>query len=109
MFSSSRWCRGPVGSTVAAPRHDSEESTMSTFPLGGTFVSGLRQRDELGTYTSTGRAPRVDTETGTYTGVPAGRVGRFVDTQFRRPGTATSSTRTVTGSVRTATGSFRTA
>ncbi|WIB11916.1 MULTISPECIES: hypothetical protein [unclassified Curtobacterium] len=82
---------------------------MSTFPLGGTFVSGLRQRDELGTYTSTGRAPRVDTETGTYTGVPAGRVGRFVDTQFRRPGTATSSTRTVTGSVRTATGSFRTA
>lgn len=82
---------------------------MSTFPLGGTFVSGLRQRDELGTYTSTGRALRVDTETGTYTGVPAARVGRFVDTQFRRPSTATSSTRTVTGSVRTATGSFRTA
>ncbi|MBY0178220.1 hypothetical protein [Curtobacterium herbarum] len=82
---------------------------MSTFPLGGTFVSGLRQHDELGTYTSTGRAMRVDAETGTYTGVPAGHVGRFVDTEFRRPSTATSSTRTVTGSVHTATGSFRTA
>jgi hypothetical protein len=84
---------------------------MSTFPLGGTFVSGLRQRDELGTYTytSTGSARRVDAETGTYTGSTAAHVGRFVDTQFRRPGTATSSNRTVTGSVRTATGSFRTA
>lgn len=82
---------------------------MSTFPLGGTFVSGLRQHDELGTYTSTGRAMRFDAETGTYTGVPAGHIGRFVDTEFRRPSTATSSTRTVTGSVRTATGSFRTA
>lgn len=82
---------------------------MSTFPLGGTFVSGLRQRDELGTYTSTGLAVRVDAAIGTYTGVPAGHIGRFVDTEFRRPSTATSSTRTVTGSVRTATGSFRTA
>lgn len=82
---------------------------MSTFPLGGTFVSGLRQHDELGTYTSTGRAMRVDAETGTYTGVPAGHIGRFVDTEFRRPSTATLSTRTATGSVRTATGSFRTA
>lgn len=80
---------------------------MSTFPLGGTFVSGLRQRDERGTYTSTA-GDRADA-LGTYTGVSAGRVGRFVDTQFRRPGTATASTRTVTGSVRTATGSFRTA
>ena len=82
---------------------------MSTFPLGGTFVSGLRQHDELGTYTSTGRAVRVDAAIGTYTGVPAGHVGRFVDTEFRRPSTATSSTRIVTGSARTATGSFRTA
>jgi hypothetical protein len=80
---------------------------MNTFPLGGTFVSGLRQRDELGTYTSSA-AGRTDA-LGTYTGVAAGRVGRFVDTQFRRPGTATASHRTVTGSVRTATGSFRTA
>jgi hypothetical protein len=82
---------------------------MSTFPLGGTFVSGLRQRHELGTYTSTGSARRVDAETGTYTGTTAAHVGRFVDSQFRRPGTARSSNRTVTGSVRTATGSFRTA
>jgi hypothetical protein len=80
---------------------------MSTFPLGGTFVSGLRQRDEHGTYTSTS-GDRTDA-VGTYTGVRAGRVGRFVDTQFRRPSTVTASTRTVTGSVRTATGSFRTA
>lgn len=69
-------------------------------------MSGLRQRDEHGTYTST--TDGSDT-IGTYTGVRADRIGRFVDTQFRHPRTATASTRTVTGSVRTATGSFRTA
>ncbi|PZE95151.1 hypothetical protein DEI95_01915 [Curtobacterium sp. MCBD17_008] len=96
-----------VDSTDVTPRHDSEETTMNTFPLGGTFVSGLRQRDEHGTYTSSADA-RTDT-IGSYTGVAVGRLGRFVDTQSRRPSTVTASTRTVTGSVRTATGSFRTA
>ncbi|SDQ30073.1 hypothetical protein SAMN02800687_1295 [Curtobacterium sp. UNCCL20] len=75
-------------------------------PLGGTFISGLEQRDELGGYAVNATWRPV----GTYTGTGIGRaLGRFVDTQFRRPGTATSTTRTVTGSLRTATGSFRTA
>lgn len=75
-------------------------------PLGGAFVSGLEQRDERGAYA----VEAAWRPLGTYTGTGVGRtIGRFVDTQFRRPGTATSSTRTVTGSLRTATGSFRTA
>ncbi|UXN23929.1 hypothetical protein N8D74_10065 [Curtobacterium flaccumfaciens] len=80
--------------------------TNSTFPFGGSFVSGIDGRDVRGSYTG-----RSTTEpSGTYTGVPvAGRLGRFVDTQRSRPGTVTASTRTVTGSFRTATGSFRTA
>jgi len=82
--------------------------TNSTFPFGGTFVSGLAERDELGSYTGT--TARTHQTVGTYTGVPTGsRLGRFVDTQSARPGTSTSSNRTVTGSFRTATGSFRTA
>lgn len=80
--------------------------TNSTFPFGGTFVSGLGGRDEHGTYTGS----RSDHSVGTYTGVPVtGRRGRFVDTRSARPGTVTASNRTVTGSFRTATGSFRTA
>lgn len=75
-------------------------------PLGGAYVSGLEQRDELGAYV----VEAAWRPLGSYTGTGTGRtLGRFVDTQFRRPGTATSSTRTVTGSLRTATGSFRTA
>lgn len=75
-------------------------------PLGGAYVTGLEARDELGGYATTAAWRPI----GTYTGTGIGRaLGRFVDTQFRRPGTATSSTRTVTGSLRTATGSFRTA
>ncbi|MGG7306039.1 hypothetical protein ACQXVK_02495 [Curtobacterium sp. AB451] len=73
-------------------------------PLGGAYVSGLEHRDELGGYAVQAAWRPIGTFTGT------GRaLGRFVDTQFRRPGTATSSTRTATGSLRTATGSFRTA
>ena len=76
------------------------------FPFGGTFVSALRGRDELGTYTGTGAARQV----GTYTGVPVLRqLGRFVDAQRPGVGGSTASNRTVTGSLRTATGSFRTA
>jgi len=75
-------------------------------PLGGAYVSGLEQRDELGAYV----VEAAWRPLGSYTGTGTDRtLGRFVDTQFRRPGTATSSTRTVTGSLRTATGSFRTA
>lgn len=75
-------------------------------PLGGAYVSGLEQRDEIGAYAVEAAWRPV----GSYTGTGSGRaIGRFVDAQFRRPGTATSSTRTVTGSLRTATGSFRTA
>lgn len=75
-------------------------------PLGGAYVTGLENRDELGAYAVNAAWRPV----GSYTGTGIGRaLGRFVDTQFRRPGTATSSTRTVTGSLRTATGSFRTA
>lgn len=75
-------------------------------PLGGAYVSGLEQRDELGAYV----VEAAWRPLGSYTGTGTARtLGRFVDTQFRRPGTATSSTRTVTGSLRTATGSFRTA
>lgn len=75
-------------------------------PLGGAYVSGLETRDELGGYAVTAAWRPI----GSYTGSGIGRtLGRFVDSQFRRPGTATSSTRTVTGSLRTATGSFRTA
>jgi hypothetical protein len=75
-------------------------------PLGGTYVTGLEARDELGGYAVTAAWRPI----GTYTGTGIGRaLGRFVDTQFRRLGTATSSTRTATGSLRTATGSFRTA
>jgi hypothetical protein len=75
-------------------------------PLGGAYVTGLETRAELGAFT--GDATRSPNGRDTGTGI--GRaLGRFVDTQFRRPGTATSSTRTVTGSFRTATGSFRTA
>ena len=74
-------------------------------PLGGAYVSGLETRDELGAYTVEAAWRPV----GSYTGTGAGRtLGRFVDTQFRRPGTATAPQRTVTGSLRTATGSFRT-
>lgn len=80
--------------------------TNSTFPLGGTFVSGLRGRDERGSFTDTRSIDSV----GTYTGAPiTGRLGRFTDVQRSRPGTWTASTRTATGSFRTATGSFRTA
>lgn len=79
--------------------------TSTTSPFGGSFVSGIADRDEIGTFTGV----RSDTA-GTYTGVPAtGRLGRFVDAQFRRRGTVTASNRTVTGSFHTATGSFRTA
>ncbi|WIB78207.1 hypothetical protein DEJ28_03630 [Curtobacterium sp. MCPF17_002] len=75
-------------------------------PLGGAYVTGLEARDELGGYAVNAAWRPI----GTYTGTGIGRaLGRFVDTQFRRPSTATSSTRTVTGSLRTATGSFRTA
>ncbi|WP_284760188.1 hypothetical protein [Curtobacterium sp. MEB011] len=75
-------------------------------PLGGAYVTGLESRAELGAFT--GDATR--SPVGSYTGTGIGRaLGRFVDMQFRRPGTATSSSRTVTGSFRTATGSFRTA
>jgi len=75
-------------------------------PLGGAYVSGLEHRDELGAYA----VPAAWRAVGSYTGTGRGRaLGRFVDTQFRRPGSATSSLRTVTGSLRTATGSFRTA
>lgn len=75
-------------------------------PLGGAYVSGLEQRDELGAYAVEAAWRPV----GSYTGTGSGRaLGRFVDTQSRHPGTATSSTRTVTGSLRTTTGSFRTA
>jgi hypothetical protein len=96
-------------SRVPTPFHDSEETTMTTtdttFPLGGSFVSGLRERDELGTFTGVQQR-----SVGTYTGAGLGRrLGRFVDTQFRRIGTSTASIRTATGSMRTATGSFRTA
>ncbi|WP_156463595.1 hypothetical protein [Curtobacterium sp. Leaf183] len=80
--------------------------TTTTSPFGGSFVSGVADRDELGTYVGAGTPASV----GTYTGVPVtGRLGRFVDTQFRRGGTVTASNRTVTGSFRTVTGSFRTA
>ncbi|WIE65516.1 hypothetical protein DEI99_002990 [Curtobacterium sp. MCLR17_036] len=80
--------------------------TNSTFPFGGSFVSGIGGRDDRGTYTGSRTAEPI----GTYTGAPVtGRLGRFVDTQRMRPGTSTASTRTVTGSFRTATGSFRTA
>ncbi|GAA3340467.1 hypothetical protein GCM10017714_20320 [Curtobacterium pusillum] len=69
-------------------------------------MTGLASRDELGAYAVNAAWRPV----GSYTGTGVGRLlGRFVDTQFRRPTTATSSTRTVTGSLRTATGSFRTA
>lgn len=82
--------------------------TNTTSPFGGSFVSGIAGRDELGAYTGT--ATVADRTVGTYTGVPvAGRLGRFVDAQFRRGATVTASNRTVTGSIRTATGSFRTA
>ncbi|MCS6530865.1 hypothetical protein [Curtobacterium flaccumfaciens] len=75
-------------------------------PLGGAYVTGLETRAELGAFTGDATRSPIDS----YTGTGIGRaLGRFVDTQFRRPGTATSSTRTVTGSFRTATGSFRTA
>ncbi|MDP4332630.1 hypothetical protein Q7F20_04555 [Curtobacterium sp. A7_M15] len=75
-------------------------------PLGGAYVTGLENRDELGAYAVNAAWRPV----GSYTGTGIGRaLGRFVDTQFRRPGTASSSTRTATGSLRTATGSFRTA
>ncbi|WP_416393680.1 MULTISPECIES: hypothetical protein [unclassified Curtobacterium] len=75
-------------------------------PLGGAYVSGLEHRDGLGGYAVQAAWRPI----GTFTGTGTGRaLGRFVDTQFRRPGTATSSTRTATGSLRTATGSFRTA
>ncbi|MFJ3035160.1 hypothetical protein SAMN05660766_2440 [Curtobacterium sp. 314Chir4.1] len=75
-------------------------------PLGGAYVTGLEARDEIGAYAVDAAWRPV----GSYTGTGIGRaLGRFVDTQFRRPGTATSSTRTATGSLRTATGSFRTA
>jgi hypothetical protein len=77
----------------------------TTTPFGGAFVSGVRDRDELGTYTGTGTGRPV----GSYTGAAVTRLGRFVDTQFRTVGGSTASTRTVTGSLRTATGSFRTA
>ena len=80
--------------------------TNSTFPFGGTFVSGLGGRDERGTFTGS----RATDSVGTYTGAPiTGRLGRFTDTQRSRPGSWTASTRTATGSFRTATGSFRTA
>ncbi|MGU3410472.1 hypothetical protein ACLBWP_10210 [Microbacterium sp. M1A1_1b] len=80
--------------------------TTTTTPFGGSFVSATTARDELGTYSSTAAPASV----GTYTGVPmTGRLGRFVDAQFRRGGSVTASNRTVTGSFRTATGSFRTA
>lgn len=75
-------------------------------PLGGAYVTDLETRAELGAFT--GDATRSPISS--YTGTGIGRaLGHFVDTQFRRPGTATSSTRTVTGSFRTVTGSFRTA
>lgn len=75
-------------------------------PLGGAYVTGFEARDEIGAYAVNAAWRPV----GSYTGTGIGRaLGRFVDTQFRRPGTATSSTRTATGSLRTATGSFRTA
>lgn len=80
-------------------------TTDTTHPLGGSFVSGLRERDELGTFTGVQQR-----SVGSYTGAGIGRrLGRFVDTQFRRLGTSTASIRTATGSMRTATGSFRTA
>ncbi|WP_420369887.1 hypothetical protein [Curtobacterium sp. L1-20] len=75
-------------------------------PLGGAYVTGLETRDEVGGYAVTAAWRPI----GSYTGTGIGRaLGRFVDAQFRRPGTATSSIRTATGSLRTATGSFRTA
>jgi len=75
-------------------------------PLGGAYVSGLEHRDELGAYAVQAAWRAV----GSYTGTGSGRaLGRFVDVETRRPGTATSSNRTVTGSLRTTTGSFRTA
>lgn len=75
-------------------------------PLGGAYVSGLETRDELGAYAVEAAWRPI----GSYTGTGAGRtLGRFVDVQSRRPGTATSSNRTATGSLRTTTGSFRTA
>ena len=75
-------------------------------PLGGAYVSGLEQRDELGAYAVEAAWRPV----GSYTGTGIGRVlGRFVDTQFRRPGTVTAANRTATGSLRTTTGSFRAA
>ncbi|KIQ11370.1 hypothetical protein [Curtobacterium flaccumfaciens] len=77
-------------------------------PLGGAYVTGLESRAELGAFTGDATRSPIGSYTGT--GIGIGRaLGRFVDTQFRRPGTATSSSRTVTGSFRTATGSFRTA
>jgi hypothetical protein len=75
-------------------------------PLGGAYVTGLETRDEVGGYAVTAAWRPI----GSYTGTGIGRaLGRLVDAQFRRPGTATSSIRTATGSLRTATGSFRTA
>ncbi|MGN8051246.1 hypothetical protein ACTJKO_16310 [Curtobacterium sp. 22159] len=75
-------------------------------PLGGAYVTGLETRSEIGGYAVDAAWRPV----GSYTGTGTGRtLGRFIDTETRRPGTATSGVRTVTGSLRTATGSFRTA
>jgi len=80
--------------------------TQHTSPLGGSYVTSTERRDERGTFAGSRSTGTV----GTYTGVAVtGRLGRFVDMQSARPGTATAANRTVTGSFRTATGSFRTA
>lgn len=55
--------------------------TNSTFPFGGTFVSGLGGRDERGTFTGT----RATDSVGTYTGAPiTGRLGRFTEADTAR-------------------------